>query len=175
MGELAAAHLSRPVCRSYDGHADILTGLTVYRGDGNGGFASVPLLPPGSHIDHPARSGDGWMYTQLADLDGDGRRDLLYGTHSGHIYLHRTEGSGFEEKGQILTQSDGKPLHVGPVPGQQLDFDVLQGARIAFCAADFDGDGRVDLAVGDTYGKLRYFHNVGTPARRLRPAELSAR
>ena len=138
-----------------DGRKDILTGLTVYHREPTGQFVPVSLLPAGSHIDHPARSGDGSIFTQLADLDGDGRRDLLYGTHSGHIYLHHNEGKGFEEKGALLMQTDGNPVHVGPIQGQSLDFDVLQGARTTFAAADMDGDGRIDLAVGDTYGKLR--------------------
>ena len=52
----------------------------------------MSLLPPGNRIEHPAPRGDGWIFTQLADLDGDGRLDLLYGTHEGHIYLHRNLG-----------------------------------------------------------------------------------
>jgi hypothetical protein len=145
-----------------DGHKDILTALTVYHREPTGRFVPVPLLPAGNRIDHPARTGDGWIFTQLADLDGDGRRDLLYGTHSGHIYLHHNEGKPFEEQGALFLQTDGKPVHVGPIEGQALDFDILQGARTTFAAADIDGDGRIDLAVGDTYGKLRYYHNVGT-------------
>src|SRR5262249_39837950 len=57
---------------------------------------------------------------------------------------------------------DGKPVHVGPGEGQRMDFDVLQGARTTLTAADFDGDGLPDLVVGDTYGKVRHYRNVGT-------------
>ena len=46
-----------------------------------------------------------------------------------------------------------------------MDFDVLQGARTTFTVADFDGDGRLDLVVGDTYGKVRCYRNVGTKAK----------
>ena len=105
--------------------------------------------------------GDGWMFTQLADLDGDGQRDLLYGTHAGQIYLHHNQGRRFDEPGVLLKLEDGRPLHVGPEKGQALDFDVLQGSRITFAAADFDGDGRIDLAIGDTYGKLRLLPKCG--------------
>ncbi len=160
----------------FDGDAkqDMLSSLSVYHNKGDGTFTPLPLLPNGNRIDHPAKMGDGWIFTHLADLDGDGRRDLLYGTHGGNIYFHRNEGRRYDEPGVVLKLEDGKPLHVGPEPGQALDFDVLQGARITFAAADFDGDGRIDLAVGDTYGKLRYFHNVGsrTQPRFAKPVQL---
>jgi hypothetical protein len=150
-----------------DGKQDMLTGLTIYRNNGDGSFTPQPLLPDGNRIDHPATMGDGWMFTQLADLDGDGRRDLLYGTHAGEIYFHRNQGRRFDEPGVLLKLEDGRPLHVGPEEKQALNFDVLQGSRITFAAADFDGDGRMDLAVGDTYGKLRYFRNVGSKTQPL--------
>jgi hypothetical protein len=156
-----------------DGRLDMLSGLTIYRNKGDGDYEPRPLLTPGNHIEHPG-TGDGWMFTQLADLDGDGRLDLLYGTHSGHVYLHRNLGGQpprFEEAGTKLLLADGRPIQVGPVPGQQMDFDVLQGARTTFAAADFAGEGRLDLVVGDTYGKVRYYRNVGTrQAPRFAPA-----
>jgi len=150
------------------GGKDILTGLTMYRDLGHGQYQPDALLPAGNRIDHPAPRGDGWTFTQLADLDGDGKRDLLYGTHEGHIWLHRNLGGRpprFEGHGVRLETADAQPLHVGPAAGQKLDFDVLQGARTTFTAADFDGDGLVDLVVGDTYGKVRHYRNVGTRAR----------
>lgn len=148
-----------------DGLQDIFYGLNVYCRRSDGEFRAEPLLPSGTHIDHPAPHGDGWIFTQLADLDGEGRLDLLYGSHEGHIWFHRRTAdrpAAFEEHGVQLETVDGKPLHVGPIPGDKLDFDVLQGSRTAFTTADFDADGLVDLVVGDTYGKVRHFRNVGT-------------
>jgi hypothetical protein len=148
-----------------DGQPDLLSGLTIYRNHGNGDFSAASLLPPGDKIEHPAPRGDGWVFTQLFDLDGDGALDLLYGTHEGHIWLHRNTGgkpARFDPTGVRLTLADGEPLRVGPVAGQAIDFDVLQGARTTFTVADFDADGLPDLVVGDTYGKARHFRNVGS-------------
>src|SRR5262245_57538943 len=61
-----------------------------------------------------------------------------------------------------LALADGQPLHVGPVAGKAIDFDVLQGSRTTFTVADFDSDGLGDLIVGDTYGKTRFFRNIGS-------------
>ncbi|MFN0051825.1 MAG: FG-GAP repeat domain-containing protein [Planctomycetales bacterium] len=148
-----------------DGRPDILSGLSIYRNLGQGEFEGLSLLPTGNVISHPAPRGDGWIYTQLADLNGDGRRDLLYGTHEGHIWLHPHRGGNpgtYAEPGVQLMLEGGTPLHVGPASGPATDFDVLQGSRTTMSAADFDADGRLDLVVGDTYGKTRYYRNTGT-------------
>lgn len=147
-----------------DGKLDILSGLTIYLNKGNDRFEAVGLLPAGNKIEHPAPRGDGWTFTQLADLDGDGRPDLLFGTHEGNIWLHRNLGGApprFDEKGVLLKTAGGKAIHVGPTPGQKMDFDVLQGSRTTFSVADFDGDGLLDLVVGDTHGKVRVYRNTG--------------
>ena len=55
---------------------------------------------------------------------------------------------------------------MGPIGGDiETDFVALQGARTKFCAGDFDLDGRDDLVVGDTYGKIRFYKNLGPVAR----------
>jgi hypothetical protein len=147
------------------GRKDILSGLTVYRNRGAGEYRPEALLPPGNRVEHPPPRGDGWTFTQLADLDGDGRPDLLYGTHEGHVWLHPNLGGTpprFDEKGLRLATADGRPIRVGAAEGKKMDFDVLQGARTAFTVADFDGDGLPDLVVGDTYGKVRHYRHAGT-------------
>jgi FG-GAP-like repeat len=159
-----------------DGRKDLLCGLSIFRNQGNGEFRADSLLPADNVISHPPPRGDGWTFTQLADLDGDGHRDLLYGTHEGEIWLHRHTGghpARFDEAGLKLLLDDGQPLRVGPVPGQAIDFDVLQGARTTLTVADFDADGRLDLVVGDTYGDAMYYRNVGTKsAPRFAPPTL---
>ena len=147
-----------------DGKLDILSNLSISLNKGDDRFEGVSLLSAGNKIEHPAVRGDGWMFTQLADLDGDGKLDLLFGTHEGNIWLHRNQGGTpprFDEKGEILEMDRGKPIHVGPVAGQKMDFDVLQGARTTFSVSDFNGDGLLDLVVGDTYGKVRVYRNTG--------------
>lgn len=150
----------------HDGQEDMLAGLTVYRKRANGEFDALPLLSLQPTIDHPAAQGDGWIYTQLADLDGDGQLDLLYGTHAGHVWLHRRlarDKSIYDQAGEQLLTTDRQPIQVGPLPDQKVDFDVVQGARTTFAVADFDGDQRLDLVVGDTYGKVRYYQQQGSP------------
>ena len=65
-------------------------------------------------------------------------------------------------EGLKLETSDGTAIKVGPISGDtENDFQALQGARTTLIAGDFNSDGLEDLVVGDTYGKVRYYQNVG--------------
>jgi len=127
------------------------------------------ILGPGEKIFHKSPTGDQWTSTYVADLDGDGKPDILYGVHQGWVYFHRNLSTGtdvkFDTEGVRLTMDDGNPIKVGPAPDHPWDFDVLQGARTTVAAADFDRDGKVDLIVGDTYGKVRYYRNLSGGAK----------
>ena len=150
-----------------DGLFDIVTHFSV-RLNEDKGWPNVfgepqEILVPGETIAHPAPMGDNYSFTRVADLDGDGKLDILFGDHPGHIYFHKNLGTGgpkhFEPAGVKLMMTNGAPLKVGPEAGAAMSFQVLQGARTTFDSADFNQDGKPDLVVGDTYGKVRYYEN----------------
>jgi hypothetical protein len=84
------------------------------------------------------------------DWDGDGRIDLLVGDIGGNVYLLRNEGTpkayAFGKPRQL--QAGGKPLRV-------------EGDAGPF-AADWEGDGKLDLLVGSGDGSVWFYRNVGT-------------
>jgi hypothetical protein len=99
-----------------------------------------------------------------ADFDGDGRLDLFLGQnfHAAHSKMPRMDaGLGLV----LLGDGTGRFRSLSPaesgvrIPGEQ------RGAAWA----DFDGDGRGDLAVGVNHGRTVLLHNTGArPALRLR-------
>jgi hypothetical protein len=96
--------------------------LDVLRGDGAGGFARIPGAP------FPVRERPG--YVRVADVNGDAKPDLL-ATHDdvGLLTVLLNDGRrGFRP-------AAGSPLRLS---------DVAWG----FDAADLDGDGTIDLALG---------------------------
>ena len=102
-----------------DGHADILvpagTGAwDVKLGDGAGSFAYASSVPRGG---------------TLADMDGDGLRDLVYGLEQGEPAYRRNLGGGLFAAAEAL----------GRIP-------AAARAR-AFAFADFDGRRGDDLAL----------------------------
>jgi hypothetical protein len=85
-----------------------------------------------------------------ADWDGDGDLDLLVGDIGGNVYLVTNEGTAhayaFGKEKNL--QAGGQPLKV-------------EGDAGPF-AADWDGDGDLDLLVGAGDGRVSLFRNVGS-------------
>ena len=94
----------------------------------------------------------------FADIDGDGRVDMLLGTNSSSAsypgqalrYYRNTGAANLSQTftpqdgdfGRIRTSSGGRPSYLSPV------------------VADFDGDGRPDLLTADTSGDIRLFPDL---------------
>ncbi len=154
----------------HDGRLDLIHNYTVRLNGGQGNPYTwnkrQSVLPAGQHIAHPSGIGDDWFWPYLDDFDGDGKVDVLFGDWWGHVWLHRNQSTGdrrqFDIQGLRLSLASGKPIQVGPIgKDPSRDFEALQGARTVLTVADFDRDGRRDLVVGDTYGKVRYYRNLG--------------
>lgn len=120
-----------------DGHVDLIHGPprrgervpTLFRGSGDGRF--VPSLP-GLFAEAPFDYGD----AAAADLDGDGRVDLAFAVHLGGVTAFLAGPDG-----DFLRSVEGLELRS---PGA-VDFSSR-----AFEAADWNGDGRIDLvALGE--------------------------
>jgi hypothetical protein len=93
----------------------------------------------------------GWPSPNFADFDGDGDLDLLCGEFlDGFTYFENT-GTRREPKyaaGRRLKTPDGKPL-------------VMDLQMITPTAIDWDGDGDLDLIVGDEDGRVALVENTG--------------
>lgn len=157
---------------NHDGHPDLINRFHVTLNDGIGFPHSFTkrfsILAGGKPIRHPNPHGDENSYVTLYDLDSDGDHDCVYGAHSGHIWFHENRGTDakpvLDRTGYRLLLATGKPILVGEAPADKkpgFNFTDLQGARPKPAPADFNGDGRVDLAIGDTYGRVRLFLNQG--------------
>ncbi|MBN1949075.1 MAG: VCBS repeat-containing protein, partial [Candidatus Cloacimonetes bacterium] len=89
-----------------------------------------------------------WNSPDLADLNGNGTFDLIYGTASGPLHYYQNSGTPASPLWQVNTTLFGGVLDVG-------------GASNPFFF-DFDVDGDLDLISGSQLGDIKYYHNTGT-------------
>ena len=138
-----------------DGKPDIaLVGVgfvSVFRNTGsNGAPLDATTFAPRVDLPLPAGTGDNAYKLRVADLDGDGRLDLMiceiYGNTVSVFHNIATSGS--------ITTNSFEPI-----------FSLPAGNDCRFAtAADLDGDGRLDI-VALNYGDntLSILKNIGTP------------
>jgi len=92
------------------------------------------------------------MYPTFGDLDGDGDQDMLLGDLQGRLHYFRNTASGpvaqFELIQPNVPDATGTILDVGQYATPQL--------------VDLDGDGLLDLIIGERNGNLNHYRNTGT-------------
>jgi hypothetical protein len=122
-----------------DGHLDLAfsnrggEGLPVYRGRAEGGFAEPEMI--GSDLDLEIRA------LALGDVNGDGFPDLVAGGMQAQSVLFVNDGQGGFEDARRFGSSD----------------DIVYGVGLA----DFDLDGRLDIAVANSEVRNRVYLNRG--------------
>ena len=85
------------------------------------------------------------------DFDADGKNDILSGSYPGELYLFKGQGGGKFAPAEQIKHADRKPIKVGM-------------AAVAF-AHDWDGDGDLDLLVGDIEGHVHLVINNGAKGK----------
>jgi len=125
LGALAAGDVNG------DGKADIVAGanmgggvydIQVFLGKGNGTFAS-PVLYSTGVSDNPGP-------VVLADVNGDGKLDVLISNADGSLSVLLNKGKGVFGTAKVIS---------GVATGEEW-----------LAAADFNGDGKVDVVLADT-------------------------
>lgn len=97
------------------------------------------------------------------DIDGDGHPDILSGSYSrmtkdmaGLFQVLSGKPDGTFRKAEVLKGMDDKPLII-PLNGQAFTENICTRPF----AVDWDGDGQLDLVVGNFSGKFYWFKGEG--------------
>ncbi|MBN2088212.1 choice-of-anchor D domain-containing protein [candidate division KSB1 bacterium] len=87
---------------------------------------------------------------EICDLDGDGKKDLIVGESNGYVYFYKntgTDANPFFTSGERLLAGSGY-------------MKVSYFSRPE--ATDWNGDGKIDLLLGDYYGYVNLFKNASS-------------
>lgn len=143
-----------------DGDLDLFVGefggtVKYYK---NIGTASAPSFVPanGTSIINPlaAVAVGSYAAPSFADIDADGDLDLFVGDDAGTLKFYRNlsiEDSGTASAPRFVAFAAGNPLSGLAVSGYATPTFV-----------DINGDGDLDLFVGESTGTVKYYQNIGT-------------
>lgn len=112
----------------------------------NTGTASSPSFRLADTLDV---EGSFHFAPELADLDEDGDLDLLLGTW---------------QDGVRVAWNEGDAAGARWVPADAPLAELSRGSHTAPAVFDIDGDGDLDLLVGEASGTLNFYRNIGTAA-----------
>ncbi len=135
-----------------DGNPDLIVGnidgaVFLIRNEGTRGKLVFdrpqPLKAKGEPISAGRRAGP-----CVADWDGDGKPDLLLGSETGSVVWYRNTGTKAKPE---LAAPVTLVKSLGPQERGTAAFDkpTRSGSRPKVAVADWNGDGRPDLLVGD--------------------------
>lgn len=101
------------------------------------GLSSLPQYADLSYV-HPT----------FGDLDGDGDKDLLFGSREGEIWHFRNDGPIGGTANFVFVTDDY--------------FNITVDLLTAPFLGDFDSDGDQDLLIGNIRGDIHYYENTGS-------------
>ena len=93
---------------------------------------------------------------ELVDWDGDGKLDLLLG-YGARLFWYQRRGLKLGVA-RPIELADGRPV------AEVIRATSPLAGHLAPHAADFDGDGDIDLLLGDDEGRIWWVENQGTSA-----------
>lgn len=137
-----------------DGKKDLLVGdhdgfIYIYL---NTGKDNAPVFDRGFRLKSESTKIDFLIYLNpqmnLADLDGDGKKDLILGSHLGTVFYVPNIAND-----KILYKFDVKDYQK-----LQSKSGIIDVGKYAYPeVVDFDNDGKLDLIVGEQEGTIYFF------------------